>query len=347
MSKMFWDLIKKSEFRLPESKKPYDVDKKDHPRYCLYHGLLEPKREGCISFKEWLEKNFKNENIMIPKEYFREPETGLLTQTLAALLSSVPYPFGARLPVALLAPHFLCSPLSPPSHATLVATSLSLSILAQPSKPGDYQLKKSISHVLSKITQKIKLSPENYAFHIDGSDSNAIYGHAQCRGDINQENCLACILEATRRIEKDCNSSAQVEIWYEECFLRYDSTNFLKQVVPGPVFGWSSKQIHANDGDKFIATVHRVMEVATMKAKTASNRFGAMEIINLKNRISVYGMVQCTGDLQPLECNDCINSLVNGIRSRCGGGTYLNCNMLTASCMLRYETHDFPAPPIA
>ncbi|XP_020599938.1 uncharacterized protein LOC110039272 [Phalaenopsis equestris] len=52
VGKMFRNLIKRPEFRLPEPKKPDEVDKKDQPRYCPYHRMLGHTIKGCISFKE-------------------------------------------------------------------------------------------------------------------------------------------------------------------------------------------------------------------------------------------------------------------------------------------------------
>ncbi|XP_020597312.1 uncharacterized protein LOC110037077 [Phalaenopsis equestris] len=76
VSKMFRSLMKKPEFKLPEPRKPEDADKKDQPNYCPYHRLIGHTIEGCFSFKDWLERNLKEGNITIPKEYLKEPEKG-------------------------------------------------------------------------------------------------------------------------------------------------------------------------------------------------------------------------------------------------------------------------------
>ncbi|XP_020580730.1 cysteine-rich repeat secretory protein 55-like [Phalaenopsis equestris] len=202
--------------------------------------------------------------------------------------------------------------------------------------PGHKQLGRNIDRVLFTILRKIQLSPVNYASHFAGRGSNAIYGHAQCPMYINRSECYSCVLKAIRRIKKDCQSSAEVEIWYELCFLRYDSTNFFKQVVQGPVFGWSQKQSPVAHSLDFIKTVNSVMAEATMRAIAASTRYGGMESVNSENNVVVHGMVQCTGDLEPLECSNCLNSLVKGLRSNCGGGAYSDCIMFAPSCMSRY-----------
>ncbi|XP_020582990.1 uncharacterized protein LOC110026410 [Phalaenopsis equestris] len=218
---------------------------------------------------------------------------------------------------------------------------------------GDHELEMNINRVLSNIVQKIRHSPNYYAFHIARSDSNAIYGHAQCRGDIKQKNCSACVSKATRRIKKDCPFFSRAEIWYDLCFLRYDSTNFLKGVVGSPIHGWIAEDavFYWKYESEYVGTVKKVLTMATMKAITASNRFGAMAGLDLLNHLTVFGMVQCTGDLQPLECNYCINLLTKAIMSdnilrSCGGGTGPYCQLLAASCMLRYQISNFLASPI-
>ncbi|XP_020591231.1 uncharacterized protein LOC110032059 [Phalaenopsis equestris] len=52
VKQIFQNLIKKHEFKLPEPKKPDEVDEKYHPMYCPYHRLIGHTIKDCFTFKD-------------------------------------------------------------------------------------------------------------------------------------------------------------------------------------------------------------------------------------------------------------------------------------------------------
>ncbi|KAI0529195.1 hypothetical protein KFK09_001742 [Dendrobium nobile] len=67
-------LLKKPDFQLLEARRPEDESKKDDPKYCPYQRMLSHPLEDCVVFKDWLEMNYTQGNIIIPKEYLVDPE---------------------------------------------------------------------------------------------------------------------------------------------------------------------------------------------------------------------------------------------------------------------------------
>jgi hypothetical protein len=59
----------KNGLALPASKCPEDADKSDEPNFCPYHKALGHSIEDCWVFKDWVEKEYKNGEITLPKGF--------------------------------------------------------------------------------------------------------------------------------------------------------------------------------------------------------------------------------------------------------------------------------------
>ncbi|XP_028557328.1 uncharacterized protein LOC114581406 [Dendrobium catenatum] len=70
-------------FQLPEARRPEDESKKDDPKYCPYHRMLSHPLEDSVVFKDWLERNYTQGNIIIPKEYLVDLEKAYI-KTISA-----------------------------------------------------------------------------------------------------------------------------------------------------------------------------------------------------------------------------------------------------------------------
>lgn len=67
MKKLF-HLLMKSGMKLPEPKRPNEVDKTSDPLDCPYHQCLGHTIENCLSFKDWLERQYKLGKVEIPEK---------------------------------------------------------------------------------------------------------------------------------------------------------------------------------------------------------------------------------------------------------------------------------------
>ncbi|KAL0903952.1 hypothetical protein M5K25_026016 [Dendrobium thyrsiflorum] len=76
LKRIFKNLLKKPDFKLPAPRRPEEVGKSDQPNYCLYHQMLGHQLEDCVTFKEWLDRNMKLGAVVIPKEYLVDPGQG-------------------------------------------------------------------------------------------------------------------------------------------------------------------------------------------------------------------------------------------------------------------------------
>ncbi|KAI0498288.1 hypothetical protein KFK09_021529 [Dendrobium nobile] len=186
-----------------------------------------------------------------------------------------------------------------------------------------------------------------------GIGQDTIYGLTRCRGDISRLACSACILEATNKIRTICPFSAEARIWYEYCFIHYDSNNFLGQSDTSYTNRWFSSPV-ATDPADFNQAVEGLMREVKVAAATKDDKFGRGERNLLKSNMTIYGMAQCTRDLQESACNQCLEKASETIFGPCK--SRLGCYVINTSCVLRYEINNFllghtapsPAPsPVA
>lgn len=71
VEKIFRDAMNNG-LRLPESKRPGDMEKSDDPNFCPYHRLLGHPIEDCWVFKDWVERKYKAGEITLSKNVLQD-----------------------------------------------------------------------------------------------------------------------------------------------------------------------------------------------------------------------------------------------------------------------------------
>ncbi|KAL0926859.1 hypothetical protein M5K25_003112 [Dendrobium thyrsiflorum] len=191
-----------------------------------------------------------------------------------------------------------------------------------------------------------KTSAYGFANTSHGSGSDTVYGIADCRGDVSDQICSACIANASQQIQTTCWNSAEARIWYPYCFLRYNTSNFIGQADMNVVGLWYSSDNMMNP-KVFKSTLTELLVVLWFTAANAENRkfgWGQIENHNLKNSndeaVIIYGMAQCTCDLNNLACSMCLANAFNKTESKCGEAD-TGCYLILKSCAVRYEINPF------
>ncbi|KAL0911691.1 hypothetical protein M5K25_019848 [Dendrobium thyrsiflorum] len=87
------------------------------------------------------------------------------------------------------------------------------------------------------------------------------------------------------------------------------------------------------------------MGAVKVMAATSDDKFGRRERNLLKSNMTIYGMAQCTRDLQESACNQCLNKISETILGSCK--YHLGCYVISTSCVMRYEINAFLLDPIA
>ncbi|KAK8946403.1 Cysteine-rich receptor-like protein kinase 29 [Platanthera zijinensis] len=178
-----------------------------------------------------------------------------------------------------------------------------------------------------------------YSISTIGNGSNTVYGLTRCRGDIGPKACSDCISAASQDLQEFCPSTSASRIWHDLCFLRYDTTNFLGTIDNSDARGWRSGK-EMEDPIKFSMAVTQLLNWVKTGAAVGNNKFGmGKRSIDSSSSLTIYGMAQCTHDLQETTCLQCLEGLTGLMIKYCTIRD--GCHYMSSSCLLRFESSNF------
>ncbi|KAH9610547.1 hypothetical protein KSS87_005371 [Heliosperma pusillum] len=136
-----------------------------------------------------------------------------------------------------------------------------------------------------------------YRTTVGNPTTEVIYGEYLCTGDQNISSCHQCVATATTTdIKRLCPNMKVAILWY-------DSVCFDTQIL------------RAAGGGSF-------------------KKF-ATDFVNYSLIQPIYGLGQCTPDLNANDCYECLNSSIQQFRQKPGG------RVLAPSCIVRFEAYPF------
>ncbi|KAJ4975278.1 hypothetical protein NE237_000384 [Protea cynaroides] len=170
----------------------------------------------------------------------------------------------------------------------------------------------------------------------DGSDK--VYGLFLCRGDTTTKDCQNCVKNGTKEVKSLCSNTTTAIVWYDDCMIRYSNESFSSILQQDPVFYLYNLNSVTNL-DQYNQTVGDLMNRLVKEAaygSTTPKYYAADEVNYYTGSHNVYGLVQCTPDITPDECNGCLNGSValdipHILYPKMGG------RVLKPSCNIRYE----------
>ncbi|KAF5474717.1 hypothetical protein F2P56_006589, partial [Juglans regia] len=168
-----------------------------------------------------------------------------------------------------------------------------------------------------------------------GEGRDRVYGQALCRGDVNSTVCQICIENASQKILKQCKSEAAI-IWFDLCQVRYSFQNFSSMMVYTGKYP-DQKRVEMNkkvsNPVHFVQVLTYLMNyISNVTAFDPSTRMFATGEIKFSRKKTIYGLVQCTGDMAQQDCYNCLNSALKELQECCSSleGGYVvsrNCNV--------------------
>lgn len=198
----------------------------------------------------------------------------------------------------------------------------------------------NINSVLADLVASAS-STGGYATSTAGKGNSIIYGLAQCRGDVSASDCASCLADAAKQLPSTCSYSSDARIWYDYCFMRYENANFFGQADTDA--GVILVNVQAMDNPKaFEKAVGKVMGKATAQASAAGSAGLGRDKEQYTPFVSIYGLAQCTRDLAPLTCAQCLSTALSRFGDYCGAQQ--GCQINYSSCRVRYEIYPFYFP---
>ncbi|PQM33663.1 cysteine-rich receptor-like protein kinase 25 [Prunus yedoensis var. nudiflora] len=171
-----------------------------------------------------------------------------------------------------------------------------------------------------------------------GQDSNKIYAIALCRGDLLQDSCQACIEESTGFLSQYCKTQREAIIWAEICMVRY-SYNLILGIAQADPLEYVPSTNPAKNPQQFGVLNSLLLNLSDRAASGDSlKKFAAGHAFDPEGE-TIYGLAQCTPDIDKQNCSNCLKESVSEIQTCCGGRQ--GGRVLKPSCTLRFEVYLF------
>lgn len=204
---------------------------------------------------------------------------------------------------------------------------------------GGSQIASNIKALLAELVSKAALN--GYIATFSGSGEDKVYGLAQCRGDVSSKECSTCIRDAADQVVQRCPGQVEARIWFDYCFLRYGQDNFVGKVDTSVgIFYYNTGNV--TDPDVFERKLGALMDAVRSQAVSSANKGLGKGETDLSPLVTLYALAQCTRDLPPLSCAQCVAIAVEMFGTICKQRK--GCRVLYSSCYVRYELYPFFFP---
>ncbi|XP_073108415.1 cysteine-rich receptor-like protein kinase 6 isoform X2 [Elaeis guineensis] len=174
-----------------------------------------------------------------------------------------------------------------------------------------------------------------------GQIPDQIYGLAMCRGDTNASVCRSCLNNAIQDAPQLCSYNKGATVEYDDCLLRYSNQRFFS-TVDTSMRVFMRNHHNVTDRSRFDKIVDELMsKITDWAVSNSTRRFATGQMVNSTKAPfpEIYGLVQCTQDLSPSQCQQCLQSILQPrptqLEGKQGG------RVIAASCNFRYEIYKF------
>uniref|UniRef100_A0A0D9W7M0 Gnk2-homologous domain-containing protein n=1 Tax=Leersia perrieri TaxID=77586 RepID=A0A0D9W7M0_9ORYZ len=197
--------------------------------------------------------------------------------------------------------------------------------------PSKYQPGTPFEGNLNSLLTSIANAAPNGGYNTFTSGSNGTgdggagpaYGLYQCRGDLGNADCAACVRDALAQLGEVCASAYAASLQLEGCYVRYDSSDFVGKPDTAMVYRKCSTST-SGDGE-FLRSRDAVL---------AALQGGVESGYKASSSGDVQGVSQCLGDLAAADCTACLAQAVGQLKGTCG--TALAADVYLAQCYVRY-----------
>ncbi|KAH9302322.1 hypothetical protein KI387_013905, partial [Taxus chinensis] len=192
------------------------------------------------------------------------------------------------------------------------------------------------------IADLVRNTPQNSGFNTSshGQSPNQVYGLIQCIGNVSAEKCSTCSREANNSIRELCANDRGGRVWLDDCFFRYDNSNFTSKLDTDGSYLENVNDVPSNmEANYKSITTDLLSNLSNQVYNDPAKKGYALGSANYSSSDEVYGRVQCWRDLSVKDCRTCLftarQTLENCCSSKQGGQGVLG------SCSVRYEIYPF------
>ncbi|KAF3335237.1 cysteine-rich repeat secretory protein 38-like protein [Carex littledalei] len=169
-----------------------------------------------------------------------------------------------------------------------------------------------------------------------GTSADRIYGLGICYADGNLTICNSCLSTVASGIISDCPDSKDAGTWLESgpCFIRYSNENFFGVANTNSYYIYSSENY--TDRELFGNARNALFDTLIAKINASANMVASgQESVNGIDKL--YGLLQCTRDLNHQECYKCLSSLISDVQPPSLLSYTVGLRYFGFSCYVNYE----------
>ncbi|PIA25481.1 hypothetical protein AQUCO_11300001v1 [Aquilegia coerulea] len=140
-----------------------------------------------------------------------------------------------------------------------------------------------------------------------------VYAMFQCRNYLNSSDCLACFDSAETQIRSYCPLDGGARVFYDGCFLRYESIGFVDQILVSDNFRLCGNNVISQE-TTFARTVDELLS-DIIAATPKINGYFAASSREVGGGTIAYAVAQCPERISPTACNGCLLAAYEKINS--------------------------------
>ena len=215
-------------------------------------------------------------------------------------------------------------------------------------RPSSAQPRRAFKRIFRITEIPIGRPAGNGATATAGRSSSAVWGLAQCRGDVPRQDCSLCLAAAAKEVASSCRGSSDGRVFYDYCLLRYSTSNFVGLADTGyTLILLNTQNATGVDLAAFDRAQGKLMSRVASEAGGAQNKGLATDTTRLGGdgggaQTTIDGLGWCTRDITAADCGLCVAQAVAELPNYCRYRR--GCRVIYSSCMARYEVYPFFFP---
>ncbi|KAJ7942506.1 Cysteine-rich repeat secretory protein [Quillaja saponaria] len=161
---------------------------------------------------------------------------------------------------------------------------------------GGYPAITNVDELLASLSSTI-VPPTGFGEGSVGQDENQVFGLGLCRGDIvSTSDCNTCLDMAITKIRSSCPNKKGAIYWTDLCLIKYSDVYFFEQIDDPNIYNVINRTLVSNP-ETFNTQVNEFLSLLSTHFAPANPIYYASGQININTSTTLYGFVQCTGDL--------------------------------------------------
>ncbi|KAM3362577.1 cysteine-rich receptor-like protein kinase 10 isoform X4 [Capsicum galapagoense] len=207
---------------------------------------------------------------------------------------------------------------------------------------GNYTENSTYQNNLISLLSSLSSNIDKYGFYNAsiGQNSDMASAIVLCRGDVELDECRSCVNNISQKLVQSCPNKKEAFGSYDECTLHYsnqsiiDTRSFSTQFYMFNTGNASKPEEFNQELRKLLDSLRGVAANGGPLRKYASGNATGPDFQ------TIYALVQCTPDLSPQDCSDCLTTTF-GDMPNCPCNGKRGGRIIGTRCNFRYENSRF------